>query len=73
MTTTASSESEYVALAKVVNGLRFFRQATGFLTPPIDDNITIKEGNEGAIKMATNRFSSKRTRHVGVKHHIAMR
>ena len=42
----------------------------GFLTPPIDDNIIIREDNEGTIKVATNRFSSKRTRHVDVKHHI---
>ena len=59
-----------VALAEVVNELRFLRQSKGFLTPPIDDNIIIREDNEGAIKMVTNRFSSKRTRHVDVKHHI---
>ena len=66
----ASPESEYVALAEVVNELHFLRQVKGFLTPPIDDNIIIREDNEGAIKMATNRFSSRRTRHVGVKQHI---
>ena len=65
----ASSESEYVALVGVVNELRFLRHVKGFLTPPID-NIIIRENNEGAIKMATNRFSSRRTRHVDVKHHI---
>ena len=70
VTAAASSESEYVALIEVVNGLRFLRQVKGFLTPPIDDNIIIKEDNEGAIKMATNRFSSRRTSHVDVKHHI---
>ena len=69
MTAAASSESEYVALAEVVNELRFLRQVKGFLTPPID-NIIFREDNEGAIKMATNRFSSRRTRHVDVKHHI---
>ena len=42
----------------------------GFLTPPIDVNIITREDNEGAIKMATNRFSSRRTRHVDMKHHI---
>ena len=42
----------------------------GFLTPPIDENIIIREGNGGAIKMATNHFSSRRTSHVDVKHHI---
>ena len=37
---------------------------------PIDDNIIIREDNEGATKMATNRFSRRRTRHVDVKHYI---
>ena len=70
MTAAASSESEYVALVEVVNGLRFLRQVKGFLTPPIDNSIVIREDNEGAIKMATNRFSSRRTRPTDVKHHI---
>ena len=67
---TASSASEYVALAEIVNELCFLRQVKGFLAPPFDDNIIIREGNEGAVKMATNRFSSRRTSHVDVKHHV---
>ena len=43
VTAAASSESEYVALAEVVNEIRFLRQVKGFLTPPIDDNIIIRE------------------------------
>ena len=70
MTAAASSESEYVALAEVVDELRFLRQVNGFLTPLIDDNIIIREDNEGSIKMAANRFSSRLTRHVDGKHHI---
>ena len=42
----------------------------GFLTPSIDDNIIIKEDNEGATKRTTKRFSSRRTRHVDVKQPI---
>ena len=69
MTAAASSKSEYVVLAEVVNELRFLRQVTGFLTPPIDDSV-VREEYEGAIKMATNCFSNRRTRHVDEKHHI---
>ena len=65
----ASSESEYVALAVVVNWLCFHRQVKGFVKPLINDNnIGIREDNKGGIKMATNHFSSRRTRHVDVKH-----
>ena len=59
-----------VALAEVLNDLCFLRQVKGFLTPPSDDNTIIRKDNKGAIKMTTNRFSSRRTRHVDVKHHI---
>ena len=70
MTAATPSESEYVALTEVANELCFLRQVKGFLTLPIDDSIVIREDNEGAIKMATIRFSSRRTRYVDVKHHI---
>ena len=74
MTAAASSESEYICGAdRSVNEFRFLRQVKGFLTPPIDDNIIIREDNEGAIEMATNRFSSRRMRHVDMKHHIVVR
>ena len=46
MTAAASFALEYVALAEVVNELRFLRQVKGFLTPPIDDNIVVREYNE---------------------------
>ena len=50
----ASSETEHEAMAEVVNELRFRRQVKGFLTPPIDDNIIMREDNEGAIKIHGN-------------------
>ena len=65
----ATSESMDVALAETVNELLFLREVTEFIVPPIDIDIKIHEDNQGAIKMATNRFSSRRTRHVDVKHH----
>ena len=69
ITATATSESEYVALAEVVNEPRFLRQVKAFMVPPIDCDICVHEYNEGAIKMPENRFSSPRTRHIDAKHH----
>ena len=60
----------YGAGREVLNELRFLRQLKGFLTPPIDDNIEVRKCNEEAIKMPTNRFRGRCTRHVDVKHHI---
>ncbi|CAN0338637.1 unnamed protein product, partial [Ascophyllum nodosum] len=70
VTAAASSESVYVALAEDVNELILLRQGKAVLTPPIDGNIVIREDNEEAVKMAINRLSSRRTRHVDVRHHI---
>ena len=50
VTAAATSESEYVALAEVVNDLRFLLQLQAFMMPPLDLNINIHEDNEGAIK-----------------------
>ena len=68
ITRTVTSESEYKALAGIVNEQRFLRQVKAFMVPPIDYNIRVYEDNKGAIKMAENRFSSRRTRHIDVKH-----
>ena len=46
------------------------RTVKAFMVPPIDYNIRVHEDNEGAMKMAENRFSSRRTRHIDVKHHM---
>ena len=69
---TASSESEYVALAEIVNETKLLREVREFIMPSLR-SCTISiiiEDNEGAIKMANNKHSSRRTRHIDVKHHI---
>ena len=40
------------------------------MAPPIDYNIRFHEDNEGAIKMVENRFSSRRTEHINLKHQM---
>ena len=40
------------------------------MMPPLDLEIKIHEDNEGGIKMANNRFSSRCTRYFEVKRHI---
>ena len=70
ITATATSESEYVTLAEIVSELRFLRQVKAFMVPPIDFKICVHEDNKGATKMAENRFSSRRTRHIDVKHYM---
>ena len=33
--------------------------------------VNVFEDNEGAIKLATNKHASRRTKHIDVKHHLA--
>lgn len=70
VTVAATSESEYFALAEVVNDLRFLRQVKAFVMPHIDHKIAVYEDNEGAIETTTYRVNSRRTRHIDVKHHV---
>ena len=71
VTASASSESEYVALAEILNETKFLLQVQEFIMPTLRScTISIMEDNQGAIKMANNKYSSRRTRHIDVKHHI---
>lgn len=71
MTAAATSESEHAALlAEVIDELRFLRQVKTFIMPPVDREIAVNVDSDEAIKMATNNFSSRRTRYIDVKHHI---
>ena len=61
----------YVALAEIVNETKFLRQVQEFIMPTLRScAISIMEDNPGAIKMANNKHSSRRTRHIDAKHHI---
>lgn len=45
----------------------------GFILPELKSYaITIREDSKGAIKLANNKYSSCRTRHIEVKHHIVL-
>ena len=70
-TASASSESEYVALAEIMNKTKFLRQVQEFIMPTLRScTISIMEDNQGGIKMANDKHSSRRTRHIDIKHHI---
>lgn len=49
----------------------FLRQVQAFKMPTIKDYPTvIKEDNKVAMKMVNDKHSSRRRRHIGVKHHV---
>ena len=51
LTASATSESEYIALAEATNELRFLRQVKQFISPPANTRIPIHEDNQGAKKL----------------------
>ena len=71
VTAAGTSEAEYVALAEAIKEVLFLRQVQKFMEPLMRvDAVNDYEDNEGAIKLATNKHSSRRTKHVDVKHHL---
>ena len=71
VTASGTSEAEYVALAEVVKEVIFSRQVRDFMEPSMRVGaVNVFEDNEGAIKLATNKHASGRTKHIDVKHHL---
>ena len=68
VTAAASSESEYVVLAGIVNELRFLRQVKKFMMPPTDTRINIHEDNEGDGEKSFQQ-STNQTRGCEARHH----
>ena len=71
VTASGTSEAEYVALSEVVKIVIFLRQVQEFMGPSMRVGaVNVFEDNEGAIKLATNKYASRRTKHIDVKHHL---
>ena len=71
VTASGISEAEYVALSEVVKEVIFLRQVQRFMEPSMRVGaVNVFEHNEGAIKLATNKHASRRTKHIDVKHHL---
>ena len=64
VTALGTSEAEYVALSEVVNAVLFLRQVQEFTEPFLRVGaVNVFEDNEEAIKLATNKRASRRTKH----------
>ena len=71
VTASGTSEVEYVALSEVVKEVLFLRQVQEFMEPLIKVGVVnVFEDNEGAIKLATDKHASRRTKHIDVKYHL---
>ena len=58
-------------LSEVVNKVLFLRQVHELMGPTMRIGVVnVFEDNEEAIKLATNKHASRRTKHIDVKHHL---
>ena len=63
--------AEDVALSEVVKEVLFLRHVQEFMEPSMRVGaVNVFEDNEGAIKLATNKHASRRTKRIDVKHHL---
>ena len=71
VTASGTSEAEYVALSEVVKEVLFLRHVQEFMGLSMRVGaVDVFEDNEGAIKLATNKHASRRTKHIDVEHHL---
>ena len=71
VTASGTSEAEDVALSEVVKEVLFLRKVQEFMEPSIRIGaVNVFEDIEGAIKLATNKHASRRTKHIDMKHHL---
>ena len=71
VTASGTSQAEYVDLSEVVKEVLFLGQVQEFMEPSMRVGaMNVFEDNEGAIKLATNKYASRRTKRIDVKHHL---
>ena len=71
VTAAGTSEAEYFALAEAIKEVLFLRQVQEIMEPWMRvDAVNVYEDNERAIQLATNKHSSRRTKHIDVKYHL---
>ena len=71
VTSSGTSEAGYIALSEAVKEILFLRLVQGFTKLSMRIGaVNVFEDNEGTIKLAVNKDSRRRTKHVDVKHHL---
>ena len=60
-------------MSEFVREVLSLRQVQAFIMPALESSLVdIVKDNQGAIKMAINRPSLKRARHIDIKHHLIL-
>ena len=66
----SSSAAEYRAITRACNALIWLRSCLNELGMELHEPVLFHEDNQATISMATNYITSKRTKHIDIKHHV---
>ena len=71
VTASGTSEAQYVAKSERVKKVIFLRKVQDIMEPLMRTGaVDVFEENEGAVKLAVNNHTSRRTKQIHVKHHL---
>ena len=66
----STAAAEYRAITDALNAVIWLRSFLSELGIKIREPILFREDNEACIQMSTNFMTTKRTKHIDVKHHV---
>lgn len=66
----STSDAEYRAITDACNSVIWIRSCLLELGIELQEPVLFREDNQAAISMATNYMTTKRTKHIDVKHHV---
>ena len=67
--TLSSTEAEYISITEVITEIMFIKQVLEFLGLEIEYPIIVRVDNVGAIYLANNMTTRKRTKHMDIHYH----
>ena len=65
-----TTEAEYMAMADAANQAAWYRSFLTELGYSVDDPIPLHGDNKGAIDLALNPVTGRRSKHIGIRHHV---
>jgi ribosomal protein L24 len=66
----SATEAEYVAVSEATREIKFIIQVLDSLKLQVEYPITVHMDNVGAIFLANDRTTNKRTKHIDIRHHF---
>ena len=65
-----TTEAEYMAMADAANQAAWYRSFLTELGYSVDNPIPLHGDNKGAIDLALNPVTGRRSKHIGIRHHV---